>query len=165
MNTRLQVEHGITEAITGLDLVEAQIRLAAGERLDTVLPAPVQPQGHAIEMRIYAEDPVRFIPSPGKLETFRLPEGPGIRIETGYGEGNTISPFYDPMIAKIIVHAPDRAGAIALAQQAVEASQIVGVKTNLPFLQKMLAHAPWQRGELHTGLVQDVLDATKAPRR
>jgi acetyl-CoA carboxylase biotin carboxylase subunit len=165
MNTRLQVEHAVTEAITGLDLVQAQIRLAGGERLDAVLPEPVVPSGHAVELRVYAEDPVRFIPSPGKLEVFRLPQGPGVRVETGYGQGNTISPFYDPMIAKIIVHGRDRAAAIALAQQAIAATEIVGVKTNLPFLERMLAHEPWRQGDLHTGLVQDVLDAAKAQRR
>jgi acetyl-CoA carboxylase biotin carboxylase subunit len=159
MNTRLQVEHAVTEAITGLDLVEAQIRLAAGESLDAVVPPDVSPAGHAIELRVYAEDPVRFMPSPGRLEVFQLPAGPGIRVETGYGRANTVSPYYDPLIAKIIVHAADRLGAIALAQEAVQATQIAGVKTNLPFLAKTLAHQPWRDGHLHTGLVADILAA------
>ncbi|MCY0852687.1 acetyl-CoA carboxylase biotin carboxylase subunit [Cupriavidus sp. D39] len=159
MNTRLQVEHAVTEAITGLDLVEAQVRLAAGESLDAVVPRDVSACGHAIELRVYAEDPVRFMPSPGRLEVFQLPAGPGIRVETGYCQANTVSPYYDPMIAKIIVHAADRPGAIALAQEAVQATQIAGVKTNLPFLAKTLAHQPWRDGRLHTGLVADILAA------
>ncbi|QBY56219.1 acetyl-CoA carboxylase biotin carboxylase subunit [Cupriavidus oxalaticus] len=162
MNTRLQVEHAVTEAVTGLDLVEAQIRLAAGEYLRDVLSDPVRVEGHAIELRIYAEDPVRFFPSPGTLQVFRLPSGSGIRIETGYAEGNTVSPYYDPMIAKIIVHASDRQAAITLAKEALSATDIVGVKTNVPLLQRMLTYAPWLAGELHTGLVQDLLASPTA---
>ncbi|MGY8526993.1 acetyl-CoA carboxylase biotin carboxylase subunit [Paracidovorax citrulli] len=162
MNTRLQVEHAVTEAITGLDLVQAQIRLAAGEALDDVLPASIAANGHAIELRIYAEDPVRFFPSPGTLQTFQLPEGPGIRIETGYAEGNTVSPYYDPMIAKLVIHGASREAAIEIAQQALARTRIEGVKTNIPLLQRMLAFAPWRNGQLHTGLVQDLLASGQA---
>ncbi|AEI82921.1 biotin carboxylase AccC (plasmid) [Cupriavidus necator N-1] len=162
MNTRLQVEHAVTEAITGLDLVEAQIRLAAGETLRDVLPSPVRASGHAIELRIYAEDPVRFFPSPGTLQTFRLPSGTGIRVETGYAEGNTVSPYYDPMIAKLIINAADRQAAIEIAERALAVTEIIGVKTNIPLLQRMLAFPAWRVGELHTGLVQDLLACGEA---
>lgn len=162
MNTRLQVEHAVTEAITGVDLVEAQIRLAAGEALRDVLPTPVRASGHAIELRIYAEDPVRFFPSPGTLQTFRLPSGTGIRIETGYAEGNTVSPYYDPMIAKLVIHASDRQAAIEIAEQALSATKIEGVKTNIPLLQRMLAFPAWRVGDLHTGLVQDLFASGEA---
>lgn len=162
MNTRLQVEHAVTEAITGLDLVQAQIRLAAGERLDRVVPADLRASGHAIELRVYAEDPVRFIPSPGTLAVFELPRGPGVRTETGYRAGNAVSPHYDPMIAKIIVHGADRAQAIARAEQALAETEIAGVKTNLPFLARALAFEPWRQGRLHTGIVAQTL-AEPAP--
>jgi acetyl-CoA carboxylase biotin carboxylase subunit len=153
MNTRLQVEHAVTEEITGIDLVAAQVRLAAGARMHEVLPTEVSSRGHAIEARIYAEDPVRFFPSPGLLEVFRLPAGPGIRVETGYAEGNRVTPHYDPMIAKLIVHAPSREQAIARLDEALRATEISGLKTNLPFLLKILASAEFRAGEVHTGLV------------
>src|SRR5690606_22988733 len=110
MNTRLQVEHGVTEAVTGVDLVAGQIRLATGEKLAAVVDEPVTRRGHAIEARVYAEDPVRFFPSPGLLEVFRPPEG--IRVDTGYREGQRVTPHYDPLLAKVIAHGPDRATAI-----------------------------------------------------
>src|SRR5690606_38190961 len=141
---------------------QAQIRLAAGERLDRVVPADLQASGHAIELRVYAEDPVRFIPSPGTLAVFELPQGPGVRTETGYRAGNAVSPHYDPMIAKIIVHGADRAQAIARAEQALAETEIAGVKTNLPFLARALAFEPWRQGRLHTGIVAQAL-AEPAP--
>lgn len=159
MNTRLQVEHAVTEEITGIDLVAAQIRLAFGERLADVIPAQPQINGHAIEVRIYAEDPVRFYPSPGTLKTLRLPSGPGVRVECGFTEGNRITPYYDPMIAKCIVHAPDRAQAIAGMQAALEATVIEGVKTNIPFAQKVLADPTFAAGDVHTGLGMQILNA------
>ena len=157
MNTRLQVEHAVTEEITGIDLVAAQIRLAGGARLNEVIPSQPQINGHAIEVRIYAEDPVRFYPSPGTLKTLRLPSGPGVRVECGFSEGNRITPYYDPMIAKCIVHAPDRAQAIAGMRAALEATVIDGVKTNIPFAQKVLADATFASGEVHTGLGMQIL--------
>ena len=157
MNTRLQVEHAVTEEITGIDLVAAQIRLAGGARLNEVIPSQPQINGHAIEVRIYAEDPVRFYPSPGTLKTLRLPSGPGVRVECGFSEGNRITPYYDPMIAKCIVHAPDRAQAIAGMRAALEATVIEGVKTNIPFAQKVLADASFASGDVHTGLGMQIL--------
>ncbi|MBU4611792.1 biotin carboxylase [Achromobacter sp. GG226] len=157
MNTRLQVEHAVTEEITGIDLVAAQIRLAAGESLSAVLPADVSAHGHAIEARVYAEDPVRFFPSPGTLKTLRLPSGPGIRVETGFGEGSTVTPYYDPMIAKIIVHAPDRARAVDALIDALDATVIEGVKHNISFVRNVLDSDEFRSGHVHTGLGAEIL--------
>ena len=159
MNTRLQVEHAVTEEITGIDLVAAQIRLASGEHLSSVLPLQPQIKGHAIEARIYAEDPVRFFPSPGTLRELRFPSGTGIRVETGYAQGNTITPYYDPMIAKLIVHAKDRASAIDLLVQAIDATVIEGVKHNLPFVRRVLMSDAFRNGDIHTGLASEILAA------
>ncbi|WP_353192643.1 biotin carboxylase N-terminal domain-containing protein [Pandoraea pnomenusa] len=161
MNTRLQVEHAVTEAITGVDLVTSQIRLAAGEGLASVIPDAPRVNGHAIEVRVYAEDPVRFFPSPGKLETFELPQGEGIRVETGYMQGNTVTPYYDPMLAKIIVHAVDRAAAIRQMKEALLATQVRGVKTNIPFAVQVLDDELFQLGHIHTGLGTDILAAAR----
>ncbi len=160
MNTRLQVEHAVTEEITGIDLVVAQIRLAAGERLDDVLPAVIATQGHAIEARIYAEDPVRFYPSPGLLKTLRFPTGEGIRVETGFAEGNRVTPYYDPMIAKLIVHAPDRPSAIDRLIGALDATTIEGVKHNIPFIRNVLNSEEFRAGHVHTGLGAEILART-----
>ncbi|MCW0232595.1 MAG: biotin carboxylase [Ferrovibrio sp.] len=162
VNTRLQVEHAVTEEITGLDLVRCQIRLAAGEPLSDVIPVMPEPRGHAIQARIYAEDPVRFLPSPGPLTVFRLATGTGIRIETGYAEGNTITPYYDPMIAKVIAHGADREQAIERLDAALAASRIEGVKTNIPLLRAVLAFPAFRAGAVHTGLVAEVLEMQKA---
>ena len=161
-NTRLQVEHGVTEEITGVDIVAAQIRLAAGERLTEVIPAQPARNGHAIQLRIYAEDPLRFIPSPGPLETFRPPQISGVRVESGFAEGDRITPYYDPMIAKLIVHAADRPMAIEKAAQAARAFRIEGVKTNLPFLIAALESPEFVAGEVHTGLAAVITQRMKA---
>lgn len=138
VNTRLQVEHAVTEETTGVDLVSAQIRLAAGASLQEVLAGEVTQHGHAIEARIYAEDPVRFFPSCGVLARFDLPSLPGVRVEAVYRQGNEVTSFYDPMLAKIIARADDREGAIALLKQALSSTHIEGVKTNIPFVQATL---------------------------
>ncbi|TDF61953.1 acetyl/propionyl/methylcrotonyl-CoA carboxylase subunit alpha [Cupriavidus sp. L7L] len=156
-NTRLQVEHAVTEEITGIDLVKAQIRLASGERLNTVLPEEIAVDGHAIEARIYAEDPVRFLPSPGILKTLRFPSGTGIRIETGFEEGATVTPYYDPLIAKIIVHAAHRQAAIDRLIEAIDGTVIEGVKHNLPFVRRVLQNEAFRRGDVHTGLATEIL--------
>lgn len=156
-NTRLQVEHAVTEEITGVDLVVAQIRLAAGEPLSAVIPLPVTVRGHAIEARIYAEDPVRFFPSPGTLKVLEFPAGPGIRVETGFAQGCIVTPYYDPMIAKLIVHADTRAQAIERLQQALAATRIEGVKHNIPFIQRVLQSDAFRSGAVHTGLAAEVL--------
>jgi acetyl-CoA carboxylase biotin carboxylase subunit len=165
MNTRLQVEHAVTEEVTGIDLVASQVRLAWGERLDAVLPHEVTLRGHAIEARIYAEDPVRFFPSPGPLRTLRLPSGEGIRVETGYAEGSMVTPFYDPMIGKLIARGASRAEAIARLVDALDATVIEGVKTNIPFIRQVLQSPEFAAGEVHTGLGAQVLARAKAAAR
>jgi acetyl-CoA carboxylase biotin carboxylase subunit len=160
INTRLQVEHAVTEEITGIDLVVAQIRLAAGERLDEVLPNTITTQGHAIEVRIYAEDPVRLYPSSGVLKTLKFPSGEGIRVETGFTEGNRVTPYYDPMIAKLIVHAYHRPAAIIRMIEALDATAIEGVKHNIPFIRNVLNSEEFRAGHLHTGLGEEILVRT-----
>jgi len=166
MNTRLQVEHAVTEQITGIDIVAAQIRLARGERIDAVLPQAaggiVPAQGHAIEARVYAEDPVRFFPSPGPLDVFRLPRMEGVRVETGYAEGSRVTPYYDPMLAKVIATGADRGEAIATLRAALEAFAVAGVKTNIPFILRVLAHADFAEGRIDTALARRVLAAPDA---
>jgi len=157
MNTRLQVEHAVTEEITGIDLVVAQIRLASGDSLNDVLPAVITTQGHAIEARIYAEDPIRFYPSAGLLKTLRLPKGEGVRVETGFAEGNHVTPYYDPMIAKLIVHSHDRASAIERLIEALDATTIEGVKHNIPFIRNVLNSEEFLAGYVHTGLGAEIL--------
>ncbi|WP_420994037.1 acetyl-CoA carboxylase biotin carboxylase subunit [Cupriavidus sp. 30B13] len=166
MNTRLQVEHAVTEQITGIDIVAAQLRLARGERIDAVLPQAaggiVPARGHAIEARVYAEDPVRFFPSPGPLDVFRPPRMEGVRVETGYAEGGRVTPYYDPMLAKVIATGADRGEAIATLRAALEAFAVAGVKTNIPFILRVLAHADFAAGRIDTALAQRVLAAPDA---
>ena len=157
MNTRLQVEHGVTEEVTGVDLVQAQIRSAAGEKLEAILPERIELKGHAIQARVYAEDPKRFFPSPGKLKVYRPPLDPGVRIETGYAEGRDVTPHYDPLLAKVIVHAPTRAAAIRQLCDALEAFAIEGVKHNIPALLTVLRSAPFRAGQVHTGILAQVM--------
>ncbi|MGQ0524852.1 MAG: acetyl-CoA carboxylase biotin carboxylase subunit [Betaproteobacteria bacterium] len=162
MNTRLQVEHGVTEAVTGVDLVHAQIRSADGERLAAILPGKITLSGHAIQARIYAEDPKNFFPSPGRLKVFRLPEDRTIRVETGYAEGRDVTPFYDPMIAKIIVHEPTRERAIARLLEALKTVDIQGLKHNVPAVLAVLDSSAFREGEVHTGILPQVLTPGKA---
>jgi acetyl-CoA carboxylase biotin carboxylase subunit len=162
VNTRLQVEHAVTEEITGVDIVQSQIRLAAGERLAQVLPGEASRSGHAIQARIHAEDPVRFLPSPGPLNVFRPPSGEGIRVETGYREGNVVTPHYDPMIAKVVARAADRAAAIDRLAAALERFEIVGVKTNIPFVLAVLRSEEFRSGNVHTGLAGEIVRRQRA---
>ena len=157
MNTRLQVEHGVTEEITGVDLVKAQVRCAAGEALAAVLPARLEVRGHSIQARVYAEDPKSFFPSPGKLKVFRPPRDQAIRVETGYAEGRDVTPHYDPMIAKVIVHAPAREQAIDKLVQALAAFDIQGVKHNIPAVLAVLRSDAFREGRLHTGLIPELM--------
>ncbi len=156
-NTRLQVEHGVTEEVTGLDLVAAQIRSAAGQALGDILPPEVRVDGHAIEARVYAEDSRRFLPSPGTLSTFRPPRRPGIRIETGYAQGREVTTHYDPMLAKVIAHAPTREAAIDLLRDALREFDIAGVKTNLAALDQVLSSSAFRDGDVHTGLLSELI--------
>ena len=157
MNTRLQVEHGVTEEITGIDIVAAQFRSAAGERLASILPPSVQAGGHAIQARVYAEDPKRFLPSPGLLREFSPPIGEGIRIETGYAQGREVTPHYDPLLAKVIVRAGSRTEAIDLLVSALLEFRIEGVRHNIPALVALLDSVAFREGSVHTGLVTEVL--------
>ncbi len=151
MNTRLQVEHPVTEAITGFDLVEWQLRVAGGEKLPAS-QTDIYAKGHAVEARLYAEDPqTGFLPSVGKLERLRLPES--VRVDSGVREGDTISPFYDPMIAKVIAHAPTREAAIAKLADALSSVQIAGVRTNNAFLIRCLRHPDFIASNIDTGFI------------
>ncbi|MEO9341083.1 acetyl/propionyl/methylcrotonyl-CoA carboxylase subunit alpha [Mesorhizobium sp. SB112] len=153
MNTRLQVEHPVTEMITGVDLVEWQLRVAAGEKLPKA-QAEITLDGHAFEARIYAEDPARdFLPAIGTLHHLRFPDEPGIRVETGVREGASISPFYDPMIAKLVVHGADRAAALQALVNALKATEIAGSVTNIGFLTALAQDAEFAAGDVDTGLI------------
>ncbi|MFE2655905.1 acetyl/propionyl/methylcrotonyl-CoA carboxylase subunit alpha [Brevibacterium sp. NPDC059310] len=139
MNTRLQVEHPVTEFVTGIDIVAEQLRIAEGRGL-SVTQDEVAFDGHAIEVRINAEDPAHnFMPSPGTITALRWPDGEGVRIDSGFVEGGVVAPFYDSMLAKLIVHAPDRDQAIAKMQRALDDTEIDGVKTTVPLLRALIA--------------------------
>jgi len=152
MNTRLQVEHPVTELVTGIDLVEQQFLIAAGEPVGFD-PLGVAPEGHALEFRVYAEDPVRFLPSPGAITEWEQPAGPGIRVDAGYEAGNTVTPFYDPLLAKLCVHGGTRDEALGRAREAVAAFRLAGPKTNLPFHADLLANEPFVSGDYDTSVV------------
>ena len=160
MNTRLQVEHPVTELITGIDLVEQMIRIADGERL-ALTQDDVVLNGWAVESRVYAEDPYRnFLPSIGRLVRCRPPEEARsdeatVRVDTGVEEGDEISMFYDPMIAKLVTHAPTRAGAIHAQADALDAYLIDGIEHNIPFLSGLMQHPRWTEGNLSTGFIAE----------
>jgi 3-methylcrotonyl-CoA carboxylase alpha subunit len=154
MNTRLQVEHPVTEMITGFDLVEWQLRVASGEPLP-VMQQQIQPHGHAIEARIYAEDPARdFAPSTGRLVRFRMPDAtPDVRIDTGFASGDTVPIHYDAMLAKLIVHGATRDMALALLRRALAACEVVGVASNLDLLHRIASHPAFAAGGIDTGFI------------
>jgi acetyl-CoA carboxylase biotin carboxylase subunit len=152
MNTRLQVEHPITEMVTGIDLVEQQLLVAAGRPV-TFNPDAVPAAGHALELRVNAEDPVRFLPGPGLITAWEEPHGPGIRVDSGYTVGNTVTPHYDSLMAKLVVHGGDRAEALDRARAAVAAFRVEGPKCNLPFFAELLAHPEFVSGDYDTGIV------------
>jgi propionyl-CoA carboxylase alpha chain len=160
MNTRLQVEHPVTELVTGIDLVEQMIWVAAGEKL-SIKQSDVKLDGWAVESRVYAEDPYRnFLPSTGRLTRYRPPKeqtanGVTVRNDTGVYEGGEISLYYDPMIAKLVTHAPSRAAAIAAQSDALDAFVIDGIRHNVPFLAALMAHPRWQAGKLSTGFIAE----------
>jgi len=157
MNTRLQVEHPVTELITGLDLVHLQLRIAAGEKLP-FRQDDVKLRGHAIECRIYAEDPENnFFPSPGKITRLLRPSGPGVREDSGVYEGWTVPLDYDPMLSKLIVNAPDRASAVARMRRALDEYFVGGIKTNLPLFRRILEHPNFLAGRIDTGFLDRLL--------
>jgi acetyl-CoA carboxylase biotin carboxylase subunit len=153
MNTRLQVEHPVTELVTGVDLVEEQLRVAAGDPPALDPDAPPEPRGHAIELRVYAEDPKRFLPGPGTITRWEEPVGDGIRVDAGYTAGDTVTPYYDPLMAKLCVWAPDRPAALERAREAVAGFAVEGPKCNLPFFVELLAEPDFVSGRYDTGLV------------
>jgi acetyl-CoA carboxylase biotin carboxylase subunit len=153
MNTRLQVEHPVTELVTGIDLVEQQFLIAAGDDVSFDPAAPPQPDGHAIELRVYAEDPRRFLPSPGRINVWEEPSGPGIRVDAGYAADTTVTPFYDPLLAKLCVHGATRDEALERAREAVARFRVEGPKTNLPFHAELLGNEEFVSGAYDTGLV------------
>jgi acetyl-CoA carboxylase biotin carboxylase subunit len=160
MNTRLQVEHPITEMVTGIDLVRWQIRIARGERLDLDPDRLLRPHGHAIECRIYAEDPDNnFLPSPGRIQQLRVPAGPGIRDDSGATAGLDVPIFYDPMISKLVAWAEDRPLALARMQRALGEYLVTGIKTTVPFFSWLLAQPDFQAGRFHTTYLDEVLKA------
>ncbi len=156
MNTRIQVEHPVTEMVTGIDLVKLQIRVAAGERLE--LPSGLKPRGHAIECRVNAEHPETFAPSPGPLRTFHLPGGPGTRVDTHGYEDYVIPPHYDSLVAKLIVHDRTRAEALARMARALDFFVVEGIHTTIPLHKKILADPDFAAGRLSTRFMERFLD-------
>jgi acetyl-CoA carboxylase biotin carboxylase subunit len=154
VNTRIQVEHTVTELVTGLDLIQEQLLIAGGERL-RFRQEDVRFSGHALQCRINAEDPERgFQPSPGRIELFVAPGGPGVRLDSHCYSGYTIPPNYDSMIAKLLAHRADRRAAIATMLRALDEFQIVGPKTVIPLHRKVLTHSDFRAGEHDTGFVE-----------
>ena len=157
MNTRIQVEHPVTEAITGVDLVKAQLRIAAGERLKDILPEKIEIRGHSIECRINAEHPVKFTPSAGKITAFNVPGGNGVRVDTAqYSEG-VVPPYYDSLIAKLIVHGVDREEAIAKMERALRQFVVQGIDTSIPLHQEIFADEGFRAGEFDTKFMERFL--------
>lgn len=159
MNTRIQVEHAVSEMVTGVDLVAAQIRHAMGEDLSfDLLQDNIEAAGHAIEARVYAERPAKnFIPSPALIQDFHLPSGEGIRIDTGYRAGMKVTPFYDPMIMKVVAHGESREAAIVRLDTALRSLVISGPETNIEFVRRILAHPTFVAGQMHTMFISETM--------
>jgi len=157
MNARLQVEHPVTEMVTGVDLVQLQIRVAQGERLPFAQPDLVQ-RGHAIECRVYAEDPAQgFLPSPGRIATLRTPGGPGVRDDSGVYEGAEVPVHYDPLISKLVAWGADREQALLRLERALAEYTVLGIRTTLPFFRRLLRHPDFRAGRYDTGFVERLL--------
>ncbi|HEY8848394.1 MAG TPA: acetyl-CoA carboxylase biotin carboxylase subunit, partial [Thermoanaerobaculia bacterium] len=154
-NTRLQVEHPVTEMVWGIDLVKEQLRIAQGEKLTL---RDIKPSGHAIECRIYAEDPARnFAPSPGLIRYINLPQGPGVRNENGVYAGYTVPVFYDPMLSKLVCHAATRSEAIARMKRALREYRVEGIDTTIPFFTAVMDHPDFQAAKFDTGFIDRML--------
>ena len=162
MNTRIQVEHPVTEMVTDVDLVKSQIRLAMGESLEKVLQGPVVSRGHAIECRINAEHPEKFTPSAGKITTFHSPGGTGVRVDTAAYTEAVVPPYYDSLIAKLVVRGKDRDEAISRMSRALEMFIIEGIHTSIPLQRRILAHPDFRAGRTDTKFMERLLDAAKA---
>ncbi len=154
MNTRLQVEHPVTEEVTGVDIVEEQIKIAAGKRLD-FSQDKLKILGHAIETRIYAEDPNTFYPSPGRISSMEVPKGKGIRHELAVTGGTEVTPFYDPLIGKLVISASSRRDAIRRLKEALDQYRVEGIKTNIPTLKEIVCHAQFEKGNTLTSFIDD----------
>ena len=168
MNTRIQVEHPVTEMVTGIDLVKAQLRIASGETLASILPGPLnspQPiRGHAIECRINAEHPEKFTPSAGKITAFNVPGGNGVRVDTAQYQEGVVPPYYDSLIAKLIVHGRDRTEALARMSRALEQFVVEGIHTTIPLHRKIFADEEFRRGEFDTKFMERFFEREKERR-
>ena len=165
MNTRIQVEHPISEAVTGVDLVKEQIRIAAGERL-TLRQKDIRINGHAIECRINAEDPDReFAPSPGKLVQFIPAGGPQVRMDTHVYAGYTVPPYYDSLLGKLIAWGRDRTEALAVCRRALDEMVVEGVKTTIPFQKRIIAHKNFSGGKYDTGFVERLMQERRKTKK
>jgi acetyl-CoA carboxylase, biotin carboxylase subunit len=153
MNTRLQVEHPVTEAVTGFDLVEWQLEIVKGNELPVINQDDIKSTGHAIEFRIYAEDPIKFMPSPGTINKLDWGDTTGIRVDSGYIEGGKVTPFYDPLISKVIVHAPTREEAIRKSETFLSKVEIEGLKTNIPLFNNFLKSEEFRTGDYSTSVL------------
>jgi acetyl-CoA carboxylase biotin carboxylase subunit len=156
MNARIQVEHPVTEMVTGVDLIKSQIRIAAGEKLNAAV-GPIEFRGHSIECRVNAEDPDTFVPSAGRITAFESPGGPGVRVDTAAHADAVIPPYYDSLIAKLVVHGRDRSEAIARMRRALEMFVVEGIKTSIPLHQRILADADFEAGRLDTHFLEHLL--------
>jgi acetyl-CoA carboxylase biotin carboxylase subunit len=163
VNARIQVEHPVTEMVTGVDLVKSQILIAAGERLPDILGGPVKPQGHAIECRINAENPETFAPSPGRITALNLPGGIGVRVDTAAFTDYVIPPYYDSLVAKLIVHGRDRAEAIYRMKRALDLFIVEGIHTSIPLHKRILADADFAAGKFDTNFIQRFMPREKQP--
>jgi acetyl-CoA carboxylase biotin carboxylase subunit len=161
VNARVQVEHPVTEFVTGIDIVKAQIRIAQGERLATILRSPVELRGHAIECRINAENPETFAPSAGRITGFHVPGGMGVRVDTWAYADCVIPPFYDSLVAKLIAHGNDRQEAIRRMNRALDMFIIEGIFTSIPLHRRILAHTDFQAGRLDTNFINRLLTPEK----
>jgi acetyl-CoA carboxylase biotin carboxylase subunit len=162
MNTRIQVEHPVTEMLTGVDLVKEQIRVAAGEKMS--IKMPIERRGHVIECRVNAEDPARnFQPSPGRIDVFHPPGGPGVRLDTHVYAGYSVPPFYDSLLAKLICQGGDRPEALRRMQVALESFIIEGVTTTIPFLGRVMANKKFQEGAVDTKFLEREPELMKEP--
>jgi acetyl-CoA carboxylase biotin carboxylase subunit len=163
MNTRLQVEHPVTEMVTGVDLVQWQLRIARGERLALDTAGALTPRGHAIECRIYAEDPdTGFLPSPGRIDTLEVPHGPGIRDDSGVEAGSEVPIYYDSLLSKLVAWGATRDEAVARMQRALREYTVTGVKTTVPFFRRLLDGAAFREGRIHAGGLDGILQ-TQSP--
>ena len=162
VNARVQVEHPVTEFVTGIDIVKSQIRIAQGERLEEILPGPVELRGHSIECRINAENPDTFVPSPGRITGFHVPGGIGVRVDTWAYTDCVVPPYYDSLVAKLVVHGHDRAEAICRMRRALEMFIVEGIHTSIPMHQRILADPDFQAGTFDTNFIKRFAPVAKA---